>query len=286
MARSRPDASLRRGALGLARWVFASAAKSADGVDNLFMTLPTVHEERTLNDHNALTNAPHAMSAVGRSLSQVAPWQSPAVMELAQNVGKGRPEASPMLIEGRTGTVLAAIGEERDHAVAGRALSSAMVQPKLIAAPTALGGGRGMQANQVQQQARAGGGGAIAASTGGGRLAAGNNRQRHGASFGAVYEYRDGAGKPHFVAGTSALPEAAFAEDFEAHASVRNLFEAPRAAPPGRASVVWAGVGGGPCGDEEMKAARDAVCKARAERQQIMELRGAKPYSRHSHMLA
>ena len=152
------------------------------------MTLPTVHEERTLNDHNALTNAPHAMSAVGRSLPQLAPWQSPAVMELAQNVGKGRPEASPMLIEGRTGTVLAAIGEERDHAIAGRALSSAMVQPKLIAAPTALGGGRGMQANQVQQQARAGGGGAIAASTGGGRLAAGNNRQRHGASFGAVYE--------------------------------------------------------------------------------------------------
>ena len=248
------------------------------------MTLPTVHEERTLNDHNALTNAPHAMSAVGRSLPQLAPWQSPAVMELAQNVGKGRPEASPMLIEGRTGTVLAAIGEERDHAIAGRALSSAMVQPKLIAAPTALGGGRGMQANQVQQQARAGGGGAIAASTGGGRLAAGNNRQRHGASFGAVYEYRDGAGKPHFVAGTSALPEAAFAEDFEAHASVRNLFE--ERAPPGRASVVWAGVGGGPCGDEEMKAARDAVCKARAERQQIMELRGAKPYSRHSHMLA
>ena len=54
----------------------------------------------------------------------------------------------------------------------------------------------------------------------------------------------------------------------------------------GRAVTVWAGVGGGPVGDAEMKAARDAVCQDRAQRQQIAELRGAKPYSRHSHMLA
>jgi hypothetical protein len=76
------------------------------------------------------------------------------------------------------------------------------------------------------------------------------------------------------------------AEDFAEHAAVRNLFEEqPHAAPPGRAHVVWAGVGGGPCGDAEMKAVRDAVCRERAHRQQISELRGAKPYSRHSHLL-
>ena len=112
-----------------------------------------------------------------------------------------------------------------------------------------------------------------------------SNAKRHGASFGAVYEYRDGAGKPRFVGGTSEQPEAAYAGDFEQHAGVRSMFEGAREA-PGRAHVVWAGCGGGPCGDAEMKAVREAVCRARADRQQIRELAGAKPYSRHSHLLA
>jgi hypothetical protein len=248
---------------------------------NQMQRLPTLDEERPMHVEGTLSSAAHGGRVQGHQPGQrMAPWQSPAVLELAQKAGKGRPEASPMIIEGRTGTVLAAVGEQRDHAVAGRALGAAMAQPKLMAGPMALGGG----ARAQQQPGR--GGNAIAASSGGGRLAAGTNRQRHGAAFGAVYEYRDGAGKPHFVAGTSELPEAAYAEDFESHASVRKLFEEPRSAAPGRATVVWAGVGGGPCGDAEMKAARDAVCKERAQRQQISELQGAKPYSRHSHLLA
>lgn len=54
----------------------------------------------------------------------------------------------------------------------------------------------------------------------------------------------------------------------------------------GSAELVWAGVGRGPtCGPREMLAARDAIVKDRAGRQRISELSGAKPYSRHSHLL-
>ena len=231
--------------------------------------LPTVREDAPLE---AATSLAPATRCVGQP--RMAPWQSPAVRELTQAAGRGKPEASPMILEGPTGLTFAAIGEQRDHAIASKALRDSMSQAKQCCS--------GIQSGGSQP-----GGSAIAVSVGGGRLAAASShRHRNGAAFGAVYEYRDGAGKPCYVAGTSELPEAAFARDFAAHAPVRALFDGPSAAPPGRASVVWAGIGGGPVGDAELKAARDAVCKERSERQKIQELRGAKPYSRHSHMLA
>ena len=236
------------------------------------LLLPTVHEHSQLpRDVTAVapvsTGYVHAIGSLGT----LAPWQSPAILELTQGVGK-REGAAPMMIEGRHGTALAAVGEQRDHKVAGRALGQAMaVKLQPIVKAGALGG----------PAARRGG---ALASAGGGCLAV-SNAKRHGASFGAVYEYRDGAGKPRFVGGTSEQPEAAYAGDFAQHAGVRNMFEGAREA-PGRAHVVWAAVGGGHCGDAEMKAVREAVCRARADRQQIRELAGAKPYSRHSHLLA
>ena len=231
--------------------------------------LPTVREDAPLE---AATSLAPATRCVGQP--RMAPWQSPAVRELTQAAGRGKPEASPMILEGPTGLTFAAIGEQRDHAIASKALRGSMSQAKQCCS--------GIQSGGSQP-----GGSAIAVSVGGGRLAAASShRHRNGAAFGAVYEYRDGAGKPCYVAGTSELPEAAFARDFAAHAPVRALFDGPSAAPAGRASVVWAGIGGGPVGDAELKAARDAVCKERSERQKIQELRGAKPYSRHSHMLA
>lgn len=240
--------------------------------------LPTVHEACPLNPTAAVAASQRA-STHQQSQQLVAPWQSPAIAELTQSVGQS-PNATPMMIEGRTGTVLAAIGEQRDHDVAGRALNKALVQPRLVEKAGALGG-------PAARGGGCGGGGGAVASAGGGKLAAaaGNNRQRHGASFAAVYEYRDSVGKPRYVGGTSEQPEAAYADDFEANAGVRSMFEGVREA-AGRATVVWAGVGGGPCGDLEMKAARDAVCKDRAQRQNLKELAGAKPYSRHSHLLA
>lgn len=235
------------------------------------LMLPPVHEHSQLaRDVTAVAPASTGCHAIS-SLGTLAPWQSPAILELTQGVGK-REGAAPMMIEGRHGTALAAVGEQRDHKVAGRALGQAMaVKLQPIVKAGALGG----------PAARRGG---ALASAGGGCLAV-SNAKRHGASFGAVYEYRDGAGKPRFVGGTSEQPEAAYAGDFAQHAGVRNMFEGAREA-PGRAHVVWAAVGGGHCGDAEMKAVREAVCRARADRQRIRELAGAKPYSQHSHLLA
>ena len=234
-------------------------------------SLPSIPENSAAATALVPTNGQHAIKT-----RQLAPWQSPAVTELAHNVGKSKPDATPLLVEGPTGTVISAIGEQRDHNIAGRAMRDAMAQ----------------QPNRGAIQHRPGDlavkpcGGAVAAA-GGGKLAvsSGRNQTRNGASFGAVYEYRDSVGKPRFVGGTSDQPEGAYAHDFASNASVRGMFEGVNEA-PGRAKVVWAAVGGGPCGDREMEAARDAVVRDRAERQHIKELSGYKPYSRHSHMLA
>ena len=99
-------------------------------------------------------------------------------------------------------------------------------------------------------------------------------------SFGAVYEYRDRSGRPVCVGGTETHPENAWLHDYSRSAHVRSL-----AQQGGNASVVWAGVGRGPCGASEMAAARDAVVSDRAARQRIMELRSAKPYSAHSALM-
>ena len=53
------------------------------------------------------------------------PWQSPAVQELAQSVGSSS-NATPMIIEGATGLTMAAIGSQRDHDVAQRAVNDSL----------------------------------------------------------------------------------------------------------------------------------------------------------------
>ena len=241
-----------------------------------------------------------------------APWQSPAVREIAQRAGKAD-DATPMLLEGPVGTVMAAVGESRDHAIASRALSDAMqggLQEKLRRAeqekrmlqhkvqlhksggpsptvqPPAVASDRRLAVPGRPSGRSQGGassdGGVVARTAGGGPMAMAPGRS--GPSFGAVYEYRDSVGRPQYVAGTAEMPEAAFANDYHDHAGVRRLFEGPSEA-HGRAKVVWVGVGGGPCGQAEMHAARSAVASERAARQRIHELAGAKPYSRHAHML-
>jgi hypothetical protein len=227
------------------------------------------------------------------------PWQSPGVLELAQCVGQSS-SATPMVIEGRTGVTMAAVGEQRDHAIAQRAvvgemnkglqekLQRAAIEKQQLQHRVETGQGPPPPGNRVatfdggRSQQHSGGGGTVALSAGGGRLAP----RRHGqqAAFGAVYEYRDSVGKPRFVAGTAATPEAAFAHDFESHAGVRELFDSRDPSQHGRAKVVWVGVGGGAVGHAEMASARDAVVRERSERHRITELRGAKPYSRHSHL--
>jgi len=53
------------------------------------------------------------------------------------------------------------------------------------------------------------------------------------------------------------------------------------AGPDGGARVVWAGIGRGPVGEDEMRAMRVAIVEDRSARQQVHKLQGPKPYSRH-----
>jgi len=111
--------------------------------------LQSVHEHSQLLTRDVAAVAPASTGYAIGSLGTLAPWQSPAVLELRQGVGK-REGAAPMMIEGRYGTALAAIGEPRDHKVAGRALGQAMtvqLQPTVKAG--ALGGPAALRVNTL-----------------------------------------------------------------------------------------------------------------------------------------
>jgi len=222
-----------------------------------------------------------------------------------------------MMIEGPAGTVLAAVGAARDHEVAGNALQRSMqheLGPKLARAASykkelaerargtaseaveRIGGQWGAAKHRRRGALTAGpldsalprglvsssgrslpvvGEGAPLISRPGSSGSTSSALVREQVSFGAVYEYRDASGKPRWVGNTEALPEATWREERRVDDRVREL----------SASVVWAGVGRGPCGPEQMRLAREAVAKDRAERQRIGELASVKPYSRHNHML-
>ena len=87
-------------------------------------------------------------------------------------------------------------------------------------------------------------------------------------------------GRPLYVGGTDMTPELAFQNDHNSHNGVRSL-----ARGGGTAKVVWAAVGSGSVGYEQMRAAREAVAANRSTRQRVQELSSAKPYSYHSHRM-
>ena len=70
--------------------------------------LPVVPEEHAVATGTALTRAGAVDGGLVRHRNDRAPWQSPAVRELAQAVGKSS-EATPMIVEGRTGSPLLAL---------------------------------------------------------------------------------------------------------------------------------------------------------------------------------
>ena len=63
--------------------------------------LQSVHEHSQLLTRDVAAVAPASTGYAIGSLGTLAPWQSPAVLELRQGVGK-REGAAPMMIEGRT----------------------------------------------------------------------------------------------------------------------------------------------------------------------------------------
>ena len=227
--------------------------------------------------------------------AQKAPWESVAVMKLASRVGQA-PEAEPMLVEGPCGTVLAAVGEQRDHQIAGRAVSAVMQKqlPQRLeraAQYKAELEGRPRKprpADLSGEPRREGATQPLATRKPAMRTALATGSSSTLAepgpagpvAFGAVYEYKDRVGRPVYVGATAEMPENSWLQDYGSNAGVCNL-----AQQGGSASVVWAGVGQGVCGATEMAAARDAVASDRAARQRITELQGAKPYSRHSALM-
>jgi hypothetical protein len=211
------------------------------------------------------------------ALQQTPPWQSRAVLRLANAVrrpNKGKlsgEQVEPMLVEGPRGTSLRALGCKEDHRVAGDALSRVMAEqrerrsrggldflgPSNVRPPR----DRAFEAEDVPVRSIA-------------------TRPRHGGTvFGAVYEHCDSTGRPKIISSTKDLPEQQFLEDGKNHHGVADLLTRGR----GSSRVVWAGVGQqiAGIGENEMGVIRQAIVDDRSKRLHVQKLSGIKPYSAH-----
>jgi hypothetical protein len=190
------------------------------------------------------------------------PWAAPSVQALTRQVGAAHTRshtvagrntgrlagtADPLIVEGRLGEVLSAVGRQEDHRLASDALAEAQTLRYCAA------GNRYPRASE-------------ATTTG----------ARRGKAFGAVYEHRDCFGKPKYVGHTGAAPEESFAEDARRHQGIKNLLSYEE----GRSAVVWSGVAPA-AGDMERITAR--IVEARAREQHLQKLQSPKPYSRHGY---
>jgi len=200
-----------------------------------------------------------------------------------------------MTLDGPGGTVLAAIGEQQDHGIASNVISQSIASGHPPSSPATLVKGLANQwlgAQNVRRPAltpahdpnQAFAYAAVRAQPSSNddldteMMLADPARET---SFGAVYEYTSALdGRPLYVGGTDMTPELAFQNDHNSHNGVRSL-----ARGGGTAKVVWAAVGSGSVGYEQMRAAREAVAANRSTRQRVQELSSAKPYSYHSHRM-
>eukprot|EP00746_Dinoflagellata_sp_MGD_P005199 gnl/MRDRNA2_/MRDRNA2_110065_c0_seq1.p1 gnl/MRDRNA2_/MRDRNA2_110065_c0~~gnl/MRDRNA2_/MRDRNA2_110065_c0_seq1.p1 ORF type:complete len:207 (+),score=38.35 gnl/MRDRNA2_/MRDRNA2_110065_c0_seq1:69-689(+) len=188
-----------------------------------------------------------------------APWESNAVRTLAERAhDKG---LASMELRGPQGIALQAIGSPEDHEVAGRVVAEIQKRgnSNQNRAPRAQ---RGLTTSALEAN----------------REKAAEIQAREQLSFGAVYEHRDSCGKPRLIGSTNKMPERQFALDWKQHEEVRALGTNGRL----RSELVWAGVGRGVVGEEEMSLVREAVVHTRSERLRIEKLSGIKPYSQHT----
>ena len=241
-----------------------------------------------------------AMNSIASSVACRAlikrPWQAPSVARLANQLARrGGAESGvlPMMVEGPMGTVLAAVGDERAHSIAGDVLSRCAEEQQQKGGGG--GGDRGWRTSRnpsaversSRQSSRSRSGQLTVRGSGGGsvggrvpqtaRDAGGSGARtlvRREPAFGAVYEHRDSFGKPVVVGETDTVPELAFERDLARHKQLRDLATYKG----GSAAVVWAG-----CGQnrDSIAAVRSAVAKDRAERNRCDKLAGPKPYSAH-----
>lgn len=214
------------------------------------------------------------------------PWQSPAVMRLMNRAmqprrGDGTHHAvAPMIVEGPKGTVIRAVGEDRDHIVAGNAVAR-------------------VQEERSRRQARAGPGApemllppptpslsrqappAMSGLSMGRPSSARKRAETDDYVFGAVYEHTDSFGKPKMLGTTSDRPEVAFRRDVTEHRGVARLLGGGG----GSSRVVWAGVGRriAGLGEAEIATVTQSVAADRSARLRVTQLSGIKPYSRHGY---
>ena len=112
-------------------------------------------------------------------------------------------QTEPCVVEGPEGTILAAVGDGRDHRIAGDVLSRLQAERRV---------GRGMEPRDC-----------VASSA---LVAKGRQPGPDGmSSFGVVYEHRDSTGKPHFVGETDLVCEHKWRLDTLEHDSVRGLLQ-------------------------------------------------------------
>ena len=198
-----------------------------------------------------------------------APWESPAVRGLAGRLGAAAACAGeavvPMVVEGREGTLLTAVGSEADHNAAGEALGRVQAE-------------RGRAGRRAAQHEEGGDGQSRARALAGAGAGALARRRPNAPVFGCFYEYKTRSGRPVYVGDTGIRPERKFLADSRGADPNMRAVAAHHGVTP---EVVWAGVGQGAVGPEEMRVIRQAVREDRAQRQQVAKLGGIKPYSLH-----
>jgi hypothetical protein len=181
---------------------------------------------------------------------------------LTSQLGKTR-EAHALVVEGRHGDVLTAVGSNKDHTIANEVLSRAQEmerQRRQSRMPTLHAGRTPRHLPPSSRDAT-------------------RSTPRE---FGVVYEHRDCFGKPQFVSHTGGVPEKSFSQDAKQHQGVRNLLTYQ----DGRSDVVWAGsaaisVGAG--SSSLMQTITHGIVEKRAQDHQLEKLKGPKPYSRHGY---
>lgn len=191
---------------------------------------------------------------------------------LTGQLGKRR-EAHALVVEGRYGDVLTAVGADQDHRIASAVLSRAQEMDRLQRVEKSALSSLVRHAGHTPRHP----------------LPAGDSssRGKQGTrQFGVVYEHRDCFGKPQFVGHTGGVPEGRFADDAAQHQGVRNLLRYQT----GSSEVVWAG-SAAPLsvmttsgeGRSVMQTITQGIVQQRMQAQHLEKLQGPKPYSRHGY---
>lgn len=189
------------------------------------------------------------------------PWASPAVQKFTSRAGSHSEDSQTLVIEGRHGDVLTAVGSQRDHATASLALSRLRER------------GECPPAEQAQHCTP------LATSRSSRAIAPSSSRRQ----FGSVYEYCDSFGKPQCIGHTGDVPEKQFEKDQRQHQGIKNLLFYQQ----GKPKIVWAGTssasGGTDLPPSALSHVTESIVQERSRQHNLAKLRGPKPYSRHGY---